>query len=90
MPTATAARLVASHVATAHSSRKAVLERRYLERHRHLRQVVLTHVAELAKLPQLHQIETVAARRLSEVAGTGDLAHGAGSAVEASNAIHLK
>lgn len=62
---ATATCLVAAHMASAHPTREAVLERRNLERHRHLRQVVLSHVTELPKLAQLHQVEAIAARRLS-------------------------
>lgn len=67
-----------------------MLERRDLKRHRHLRQVVLSHVAELAKLAQLHQVEAIAARRLSKVARARYLAHGVGGSVEASDAVHLE
>ena len=87
---ATATCLVSAHVASAHPTREAVLERRDLERHRHLRQVVLSHVAELPKLAQLHQIEAIAARRLSKVARARYLAHRVGGSIEASDAIHLE
>ena len=90
MATTTVTGLRVTHVAPAHSARKAVLKRRNLEGHRHLWQVVLTHVTKLPELAQLHQVKVVTARRLSEITSARNLAHGAGRAVEASNAIHLK